>query len=83
VNLPRRCWHVYADPAGSETASLLKVMVPASVAGFVYHVAAPEGWPPVAFDTLTEVVLWCALLWVVRQRDDARAALKATGVAKR
>lgn len=76
----RRAWRVYAAPARSEAASLLKLMVPASVAGFVYHVAAPEGWPPVAFDTLTEVALWCALLWAVWQRDDARAALKRTSL---
>ncbi|MEU6725513.1 hypothetical protein ABZ917_17540 [Nonomuraea wenchangensis] len=71
-----RVWRVYADPAGSEAATFLKVMVPLAVAGYVVRVAFPDGWVRVFGNTLAEAVLWYALLWVVRQRDEARAEAK-------
>lgn len=73
MNLCRRAWRVYADPAGSEAAAWLKTLIPLEIAAFVYRVAAPEDWPHVSGTTLTQVCLWCLLLWFVRQRDEARA----------
>jgi hypothetical protein len=77
VNALRRAWRVYADPAESEAAHFLKLMVPLAVAGFVLRVAFPDGWPRIFSNTLAEAALWFALLWVVRQRDEARAEVKA------
>ena len=77
VNALRRAWRVYADPAESEAAHFLKVMVPLAAVGYVVRVAFPDGWPRIFSNTLAEAGLWCALLWVVRQRDEARAVVKA------
>lgn len=77
VNALRRAWRVWADPAESEAAHFLKLMVPLAVAGFVLRVAFPDGWPRIFSNTLAEAGLWYALLWVVRQRDEARAEAKA------
>lgn len=80
MSVLRRAWRVWADPAESEAAHFLKVMVPLAVAGYVVRVAFPDGWPRIFSNTLTEAGLWFALLWVVRQRDEARAEQKRTSL---
>lgn len=75
MNVLRRAWRVYADPAASEAAGWLKVLIPLEFAAFVYRLFAPADWPPVSGVTFLQVCLWYALLWFVRQRDEARAEL--------
>jgi hypothetical protein len=76
VKVFHRAWRVYADPAASEAAGWLKVLIPLEFAAFAYRLFAPDDWPPVS--GVTFVQAWYALLWVVRQRDQARAELKAS-----
>jgi hypothetical protein len=71
----RTLWGVYAAPAESEAAKTLKVLIPLEVAGFVYRLVAPADWPALSGTTLMQVCLWLALLWFVRQRDQARAEI--------
>ena len=77
MNLLRRVWRVYADRAGSDTARELKAVIP-----FVVALVAAQtvtGWR-VPLATPMDVVWLCALLWVVRQRDEARAEAKAARI---
>ncbi|SET49529.1 hypothetical protein [Nonomuraea wenchangensis] len=76
-----RVWRVYADPAKSEAAAWLKTLLPVEIVSWLYRVAAPEEWPRLAWTTLWDVVLVAALLWVVRQRDEARAEVKTYEIA--
>jgi hypothetical protein len=69
-------WRIYADPAKSEAAKALKVLIPLEIASFAYRMWAPEEWPRLAGTNLMQIFLWYALLWFVRQRDEARAQLK-------
>ncbi|MET8985858.1 hypothetical protein ABZW49_10455 [Nonomuraea wenchangensis] len=81
MNVLSRVWRVYADPAKSEAASFLKVMIPIEVVCFAVRVTNDLlEWPPlfaglVSGTTLTQVLLWYAMLAFVRQRDEARAEL--------
>lgn len=77
MSAPSRAWRVWADPAESEAAHFLKLMVPLAAVGYALRVAFPDGWPRIFSNTLAEAGLWYALLWVVRQRDEARAEVKA------
>jgi hypothetical protein len=77
VNTLQRAWHVYAYLAQSEAAKSLKVFLLAEIVMLAYRLWAPEDWPPISYATLMQVVLWYALLWFVRERDEARAQLKA------
>ncbi|MFD9949850.1 hypothetical protein ACFWYW_55725 [Nonomuraea sp. NPDC059023] len=70
-----RIWRVYTDPSSSPAALVLKGLIPVEMAGFVYRMLAREGWPTLTGSTLVSVVLMCIMLGIVRQRDEARAAL--------
>jgi hypothetical protein len=74
--LLHRAWRVYADPPESPAARNLKVLIPLSIAGFATRLATPNDWPTLSGTTLVEIGLWYALLWFVRQRDEARAQLE-------
>ncbi|MFI6296834.1 hypothetical protein ACIBEJ_34955 [Nonomuraea sp. NPDC050790] len=77
MNALSRAWHVYADPAETDAATQLKLMLlPYAVITYVaslffadldqvFYVASPS-----------DIYLLYALLWVVRQRDEARARLE-------
>ncbi|MBB6556178.1 hypothetical protein [Nonomuraea rubra] len=67
---------MYADPASSEAAGFLKVMIPLELAAWLYRVFAPEEWPALSGTTLLQVATWYLALWFVRERDAARAELK-------
>lgn len=66
----RRAWRVLADPPGSGTAGLLRIVIP-----FVALVAV-LALPPLLdlrhMPKLMDVAWLTALLYVVRQRDQAR-----------
>lgn len=71
-----RAWRVYADPPRSEAARNARALLLMAIAGFVYRLLATYfGWPPFSGVTVWEIVLSYALLVIVRQRDEARAAL--------
>jgi hypothetical protein len=52
-------------------------MIPIEYAAWHYRLFAPDDWPALSGTTLVQVGLWCAVLWFVRERDEARAELKA------
>lgn len=56
---------------------VLRWMIPLEYAAWHYRLFAPDDWPALSGTTLVQVGLWCALLWIVRERDEARAELKA------
>ncbi|WP_101791008.1 hypothetical protein [Nonomuraea indica] len=71
----RFLWRAYSAPAESEAARTLKVLIPLEIAAFAYRLVAPAGWPALSGTTFMQVCLWLALLWFVRQRDQARAEI--------
>ena len=81
MNVLCRAWRVYAAPAGSEAAMMVKGMIPIEIAAWLYLVLAPEDWSHLSGSTLLEIGLWSALLWFIRQRDEARAEVKRTSTA--
>jgi hypothetical protein len=88
VNVLRRAWRVYADPATSGAARFAKVLLPIEIVYFTIRLVNDLfDWPPILASlatgtTLEQVLLWYALLWFVRERDEARAELKARDVAR-
>jgi len=70
VSVLRRAWRVLADPPTSDTARTLRLGVPLWFLSALLSVI--PGWP-VPLVRLIDVAWLYALLWVVRQRDEARA----------
>lgn len=77
MNAVRRAWRTYADPAASDAAASLKVLIPLEMVGFALKVTWPDLWGRSIGVTLVEIVLLYLMLRFVRQRDEARAELKA------
>ncbi|MFN2636870.1 MAG: hypothetical protein ABR585_07590 [Gemmatimonadaceae bacterium] len=72
MNVLRRAWRVYADPAGSETARLLRFIIPIEAVFAVLRLTLDWSFPMPSTRPMDVIWLY-ALLWVVRQRDEARA----------
>ena len=76
MNVFRRAWRVYADPSESEAASWLRVLIPLEMVSLTFRVVVPD-WRSLSGTTLVSIVFMYAALWFVRQRDEARAELRA------
>lgn len=72
VRVLRVYWHVYAAPAKSDAAKVLKVVLPLEIVALAYRMLAPEEWPTLSGVTLLQVLMWYLMLWFVRERDEAR-----------
>lgn len=69
IGFTRRAWAVIAAPPASHTASFLRVLIPVGAVLAAVNVFALPGVP---IAKPVDVVWVYALLWVVRQRDEAR-----------
>ena len=74
MSLPRRAWRVLADPPTSDTSSILRIAVP--LWGLMSLLAVIPNWP-VPLHRLIDVAWLYVVLWVIRQRDQARAETAA------
>lgn len=76
-----RAWHVSSGPAQSEAARNLKVLILLLVLQAVLRIVLPSPWDLILGGgaRFSDAVLMYAMLWFVRQRDEARAALKTSG----
>lgn len=77
-----RAWRVYADPASSTAAYTLRVLIAFWLAAVLLRVALTgvaevdvSFLPPL--HRLIDIGWAYALLWFVRQRDEARAEMRA------
>jgi hypothetical protein len=78
-------WQVYAAPAKSWSAKVFKVLVVVAVAFVVLDVALPGVDVPYfsrahvmeIMDSLADLLGWYLVLMFVRERDEARAQVKA------
>lgn len=77
MKLLRRAVRVWSDPAGSEAASTVKMMLPLAILGCLLRPIMPPALSFIFNDSWLEVVLWYSLLVVIRQRDEARARVTA------
>ncbi|MER7361908.1 hypothetical protein [Nonomuraea wenchangensis] len=87
--VPSALWRAFAAPAQSFGAKFCKVWLVAEVAFAVMDVLAPGAG--VAYwsghhladiaGALADVMVLCMALWFVRQRDEARAEVKAYEMA--
>jgi len=75
VSVLRRAWRVLADPPGSGTASLVRNLALPAVLLSATITLLPA-WTVPTLAKPMDVVWVYAILWVVRQRDEARAATK-------
>jgi hypothetical protein len=85
ATIMRVYWRIFADPAKSWSASLFKALVVVAAAFLALNVALPEVGVPYfsrahvvdVMDSLADLLVWYLVLIFVRERDEARAQVKA------
>ncbi|MGI5274741.1 hypothetical protein ACQEUU_37290 [Nonomuraea sp. CA-218870] len=84
-------WLIFALPAQSYAAKFCKFWIVAGCVFLVLEAAAPgvgESYLSRAYladvaDAVVDVMVWYLALWFVRERDEARAEVKALDAAHR
>jgi hypothetical protein len=80
VNVLRRAWRVLVAPPQSQLAWYFIILIAIWSADIAVRAVAGWEWPP-RWDRVVHVAWAYAVLWIVRERDEARAEVKARDVA--
>jgi hypothetical protein len=79
VNVLHRAWRVLVAPPQSLAASYFMSLIAIWSADIAFRAVAGWEWPP-RWDRAVYVASAYVALWIVRERDEARAELKRTSL---